>query len=46
MINENPSEGKCCNPVLIVDDNPFNVMSLQMILEYCFGVKADLTYGG
>lgn len=35
-------EGPCCHKILIVDDNPFNVKSLQLMLQYCFQMPCDI----
>ena len=35
-------EGPCCYKILIVDDNPFNVKSLQLMLQYCFQMPCDI----
>ena len=34
------------NNVLVVDDNIFNIVTLQTILEMNFGVKADKAMNG
>ena len=31
----------CCNQILLVDDNPFNVKSLKLMLEHCLNLCAD-----
>lgn len=31
----------CCNQVLLVDDNPFNVQSLALMLQHCFNITCD-----
>jgi CheY-like chemotaxis protein len=35
---------KCCNDVLIIDDAPFNVMSLELILLQCFEIPCDKAF--
>lgn len=27
--------------ILVVDDNPFNVKSIKMMLQHCFGLDCD-----
>ena len=44
-INEYTSN-TCCNKVLIVDDSPFNVNSLSLMLKYRFGLQSDAAYSG
>lgn len=34
--NHNSGSLECCNRILIVDDNPFNVKSIELMLEHCF----------
>ena len=31
----------CCNQILVVDDNIFNVKSLTLILQHCFNLDCD-----
>ncbi len=31
----------CCNKILVVDDSPFNVKTLELMLEHCFNIKCD-----
>ena len=31
----------CCNQVLVIDDNTFNVKSLELILQHCFNLQCD-----
>lgn len=33
-------------PILIVDDNTFNVHSLRLIIEECFQIRCDVAYSG
>ena len=37
---------ECCNKVLVVDDQPFNVQALQNMLEFCFHIKSDVAFSG
>jgi CheY-like chemotaxis protein len=37
---------QCCNKVLIVDDMPFNVKSLEMIMTHCFNISCDTAFSG
>ena len=37
---------ECCNKILVVDDQPFNVQALQMLLEFCFNIKSDAAFSG
>jgi two-component system, sensor histidine kinase len=36
----------CCNKILVVDDSPFNVKTLELMLEHCFNIKCDTAYSG
>lgn len=38
--------GDCCKRILVVDDNPFNVKSIEMMLEHCFKLRCDTAYSG
>ena len=41
--NNNSKKGKhCCHQVLVVDDNAFNVKSLELILQHCFSLGCDV----
>ena len=31
---------------MIVDDNPFNVKSIELMIEHCFKIKCDVAYSG
>jgi len=31
----------CCNQILVVDDNTFNVTSLTLIMKHCFNLDCD-----
>ena len=37
---------KMTNEILIVDDNPFNVYSLQLLISEFFNLECDCAYSG
>jgi CheY-like chemotaxis protein len=44
--NQNNKKHECCRKVLVVDDNPFNVKSTEMILKHCFNLECDTAHSG
>jgi hypothetical protein len=33
---------ECCRKILVIDDSPFNVQSLSLILKFCFDLECDI----
>lgn len=42
--NEDQTKGN--NPILIVDDNPFNILALNTLLKKIYGISGDSAYDG
>ncbi|CDW74581.1 multi-sensor hybrid histidine kinase [Stylonychia lemnae] len=36
----------CCNRILVIDDNPFNVKSIQLMLQHCYKMECDVAFSG
>jgi hypothetical protein len=46
MVQKRRKSISACNKILIVDDTPFNVEILQMMIQTTFGICSDTAFSG